>query len=67
MREYVIYKDRPPYPSRVQVKYNAYPTFGKPWEELREFLPATIVNYALVAAPNKPAAIAEARRLFGGK
>ena len=62
MRQYLIYKDLPPYPSRVRVKFNAYPTFNKPWSKIREFLPSTVSEYALIMARNKPAAVLAAMR-----
>ena len=61
-REYVIYDARPAYCYGGGHKFNAYPTFGKPWEEVRELLPPDVCNYARVMAESKPAAVREAAR-----
>ena len=64
-REYIIFDDRPAYPVGGH-RVNAYPTFGKPWSVIREWLPPTVCNYSRVFSANRRAAIAKARRLYIG-
>ena len=61
-REYVIFDSRPAFQYGGGHKFNAYPTFNKPWSDVREILPPDVCNYARIIAPDKPSAIREARK-----
>jgi hypothetical protein len=68
LKEYVIYEDRPAYPYCKTLgtrRFDAFPTHGKSWEELREFLPPTVVHYATIKAASKPDAVKQAKARWG--
>ena len=61
MKEYAIYDYKPAFCYGGGHKVNAFPTFGKTWLELREFLPPDACKYAIVQATNKSHALKLAR------
>ena len=62
LRDYVIFDQRPAFCYGGGHKFNAYPTFGRPWSSTCELLPPDVCNYAVVQAVSKPEAVKEARK-----
>lgn len=63
LKEYIIYYSKP-YTGGHSV--NAFPTFDKPWSELRDFMPSDVCEYRAVRAESKVSALAIAKRLWMG-
>lgn len=63
-KEYLIYEDRPAYPSNVRQRFDAILVSGQSWKDLRELLPPTLGHYKVIKADNKEKAMAQARKLW---
>jgi hypothetical protein len=66
-QEYLIFENRPCFPSKEKQVFGAYATKGKRWEEVREWLSADVANYRRVMADNQADAIKQAEALWKGK